>query len=78
MRLKVWGTGSDRKQDAAMLVPFWSITVVFYQRHICLQYLHMWLQLAQETNSLLVERFGLPFTPTEHQFQSSAGKTPGK
>lgn len=53
MHLKAGGTGSDGKQDAA-LVPFWSLTVIFYQSHMCFQYHHMWLQLDQETHSLLV------------------------
>lgn len=70
----------DEKQDAVVLVSFSSslLNVIFYQRHICFLYLHMWLQLGQETNSLLVESFGLSFTPTKHQFLSPVRETPGK
>lgn len=73
------GVGVDGEQDAVVL--FLSrlyFTLIFYHRHICFQYPHMWLQLDQETHSLLVERFGLSFAPTKHQFLSSAGETPGK
>lgn len=75
--LETQSVGFDEKQNAGSFLVS-TFNVIFYQRHICFQYLHMWLQLNQETNSPLVERFGLSFTPTEHQFLSSVGETPGK